>query len=70
MMLAFALALAASGALADDVEDAHRLALQGCDSYWNCLALRVFAAGYQGHVDAGFFTSISPAPVRPNGSTT
>ena len=30
MMLAFALTLAASGALADDVEDAHKL--------WNCLA--------------------------------
>lgn len=38
MMLALALALAASSALADEVGDAHRLALQGCDSYWNCLA--------------------------------
>jgi hypothetical protein len=28
----------ASGALADEVEDAHHQALQGRDSYWNCLA--------------------------------
>jgi hypothetical protein len=38
MMLALALALVASGALADEVQDAHKLALQGRDSYWNCLA--------------------------------
>jgi hypothetical protein len=37
-IVALALALAASGALADEVQDAHRLALQGRDSYWNCLA--------------------------------
>jgi hypothetical protein len=45
MRLRLALALATlassaltSGALADEVEDAHRQALQGRDSYWNCLA--------------------------------
>jgi len=38
MMLAVALTILASGALADDVQDAHKLALQGRDSYWNCLA--------------------------------
>jgi hypothetical protein len=38
MMLALALALVASGACADEVQDAHKLALQGRDSYWNCLA--------------------------------
>ena len=36
--IVFALALMASNARADDVEDAHRQALQGRDSYWNCLA--------------------------------
>jgi len=36
--IGFALALMASNAHADDVEDAHRQALQGRDSYWNCLA--------------------------------
>jgi hypothetical protein len=38
MLLAAALAATATGALADEVDDAHRLALQGRDSYWNCLA--------------------------------
>jgi hypothetical protein len=38
MMLATALVLTASGALADELDDAHRLALQGRNSYWNCLA--------------------------------
>jgi hypothetical protein len=38
ILLALALSLAASGALADEVDEAHHLALQGRDSYWNCLA--------------------------------
>ncbi len=38
MILALALAIGASAAYADDVQDAHKLALQGRDSYWNCLA--------------------------------
>jgi hypothetical protein len=38
LMLAVALTLVASDALADDIQDAHKLALQGRDSYWNCLA--------------------------------
>ena len=37
-IIALALALVASGALADELGDAHKLALQGRDSYWNCLA--------------------------------
>jgi hypothetical protein len=37
-IIALALTLAASGALADELGDAHKLALQGRDSYWNCLA--------------------------------
>lgn len=37
-MLALSLALTASAALADEVGNAHKLALQGRDSYWNCLA--------------------------------
>ncbi len=32
------LAMTASAAIADDVEEAHRMALTGRDSYWNCLA--------------------------------
>ena len=37
-IIALALTLAASPALADELADAHKLALQGRDSYWNCLA--------------------------------
>jgi len=37
-IVALALALTASRALADEIGDAHKLALQGRDSYWNCLA--------------------------------
>jgi hypothetical protein len=38
MMMAAALAMTTSVAMADDVEDAHRQAISGRDSYWNCLA--------------------------------
>jgi len=37
-IIALALTFAATGALADELGDAHKLALQGRDSYWNCLA--------------------------------
>ncbi|WP_346656030.1 hypothetical protein [Bradyrhizobium sp. dw_78] len=37
-MVVAALVLAASGAMADEIDDAHRLALQGRDIYWTCLA--------------------------------
>jgi hypothetical protein len=37
-IIALALTLVASGVLADEIGDAHKLALQGRDSYWNCLA--------------------------------
>src|SRR6266851_930940 len=38
LMIAAILAVTASAAAADELENAHRLALQGRDSYWNCLA--------------------------------
>ena len=38
MLMVAALAITASAALADEVDDAHRLAISGRDSYWNCLA--------------------------------
>ncbi len=39
ILLALMLAFAVSSALAaEEVEEAHRQALQGRDSYWNCLA--------------------------------
>lgn len=33
-----ALAMTTSAAMADDIDDAHRQAVAGRDSYWNCLA--------------------------------
>jgi hypothetical protein len=38
IMLAAVLAMTTSAAIADDIEDAHKDALAGRDSYWNCLA--------------------------------
>jgi hypothetical protein len=38
MMIVAALAMTASAAIADEVDDAHRLAVSGRDAYWNCLA--------------------------------
>jgi hypothetical protein len=37
-IIAAALATMTSAAMADDIEDAHRQAVAGRDSYWNCLA--------------------------------
>jgi hypothetical protein len=37
-VMAAVLAMTASAAMADDLDDAHRLALSGRDSYWHCLA--------------------------------
>jgi hypothetical protein len=48
MLLAAALAMTATGALADEVDDAHRMALQGRDSYWNCLAREYQSDGTKG----------------------
>ena len=38
MVIVAALAMTASVVAADDTEDAHRQAISGRDSYWNCLA--------------------------------
>lgn len=38
VVVAAALAMTASAAMADELDDAHRLAISGRDSYWNCLA--------------------------------
>ena len=56
MILAAAFAMIASGALADEVDDAHRLALQGRDSYWNCLAREYSSEGTKG-MSAQAFTA-------------
>jgi hypothetical protein len=38
LVIVAAMAMTASAAMADDIDDAHRQALVGRDSYWNCLA--------------------------------
>jgi hypothetical protein len=38
LIVATTLVLAASAAVADELDDAHKLALIGRNSYWNCLA--------------------------------
>jgi hypothetical protein len=38
LFVATGLVLTASAAIADEIDDAHKLALVGRDSYWNCLA--------------------------------
>jgi hypothetical protein len=38
MIIAAVVAMTTSVAMAEDIADAHRLAVAGRDSYWNCLA--------------------------------
>ena len=38
VVMVAALAMAASAAVADELDDAHRLAISGRDTYWTCLA--------------------------------
>ena len=38
MIIAAMLAMTTTVAIADEVDDAHRLAVSGRDDYWNCLA--------------------------------
>lgn len=56
VILAAALAMLAPAAWADELDDAHRLAIQGRDSYWNCLAREYQNDGTKG-MSAGDFTA-------------
>jgi hypothetical protein len=38
VLIAAAVAMTTSAAIADDIDDAHRQAVSGRDSYWSCLA--------------------------------
>ena len=57
-IIALALIFAASGALGDELADAHKLALQGRDSYWNCLAREYSSEGTKGMSAQAFTTDI------------
>lgn len=58
MVLATVLAMMIMPALADEIDDAHRLALQGRDSYWNCLAREYQSDGTKGMTAQAFTASI------------
>ena len=47
VIAAAAVILTSPVAVADDIQDAHRQALAGRDSYWNCLAERYAGVGNQ-----------------------
>jgi hypothetical protein len=49
--------MTASAAWADDLDDAHRQAVSGRDSYWNCLA-RQYQRNSNGSMSGPDFTSI------------
>ncbi|HTB03096.1 MAG TPA: hypothetical protein VK804_21730 [Bradyrhizobium sp.] len=55
------LAMTASAALADEIDDAHRLAVSGRDSYWNCLADQYSSNRSQGMSGADFTALIASA---------
>lgn len=59
ILLAAVAALIASAALADEMDDAHRLAIQGRDSYWNCLAREYSRDGTKGMSAADFTADIA-----------
>ena len=64
MIWAAMLAVSTTGALADELGDAHRLALQGRDSYWNCLAREYSRDGTKGMSAQEFtadITSVCPS---------
>jgi hypothetical protein len=58
IILALALTSVASSAWADEIDDAHRLALQGRDSYWNCLAREYSQAPAKGMTAKDFTADI------------
>jgi hypothetical protein len=54
-------ALTASAAFADDIQDAHRQAVAGRDSYWNCLAREYGRDGNKGMSGPDFTSLIASA---------
>jgi hypothetical protein len=61
MLVAALLAMTASTALADDLDDAHRQAVSGRDSYWNCLAQEYQRDGNKGLSGPDFTSLIATA---------
>jgi hypothetical protein len=61
MILAAVLAITASAsvAMADEIDDAHRQAISGRDSYWNCLAQEYPRASNKSMSDQDFTLHIA-----------
>jgi hypothetical protein len=59
IVIAAILAMTASAAVADDIEDAHRQALTGRDSYWNCLAQEYSRDSNKGLSDQDFASHLA-----------
>ena len=59
MMLVAVLAMTASAAIADDIDNAHKDALAGRDSYWNCLAREYSRDSNKGLSDQDFTVHIA-----------
>jgi hypothetical protein len=60
ILIVAALMLSASGAIADEIDDAHRQAITGRDTYWNCLAQEYQAYSQDSHksMSGSDFTSL------------
>jgi hypothetical protein len=59
MVMVALMAMIASAAMADDTEDAHRQAISGRDSYWNCLAQEYSRESNKGMSDQDFTRHIA-----------
>jgi len=56
-LIVAAVAMTASASFADEIDDAHRLAVSGRDTYWNCLAQEYQRESNKG-MSGGDFTSL------------
>ena len=61
MLTAAALMLVTSAAIADETQDAHKLAIQGRDDYWYCLAREYSRDSNQGLSEQDFGRSVASA---------
>ena len=61
MLIAAALVMMTSAAIADDTDDAHKLAIQGRDVYWHCLAREYSRDSNQGLSEQDFTRSVAGA---------
>jgi hypothetical protein len=61
MLIAAALVMMTSAAIADDTDDAHKLAIQGRDDYWHCLAREYSRDSNQGLTEQDFSRSVAGA---------